>query len=72
MKATLKKLAVEVQYIVDKKGKKTAVILDIKTFKQLLEEIEDVYLGKLAELALSQDPEYVSHKDVLKAISQKK
>ncbi len=29
------------QYIVDSKGKKTSVVLDIKTFMSIIEELED-------------------------------
>ena len=31
------------QYIVDSKGKKTGVVLDVKTFASMVEEIEDLY-----------------------------
>lgn len=31
------------QYIVDEQGNKTAVILDLKVFNKLLEELEDLY-----------------------------
>ncbi len=34
---------VKAQYIVDKDGKKTGVILDIKLFNALLQELEDLY-----------------------------
>ena len=35
------------KYVTDKKGKKTAVILDIKLYRRLLEDLED--LGIFAE-----------------------
>lgn len=31
------------QYIIDEQGNKTAVILDLKVFNKLLEELEDLY-----------------------------
>ena len=37
------------QFIVDNKGKKTSVVLDIKTFKLLVEELEDAYDVRTAE-----------------------
>jgi hypothetical protein len=43
------------QFIVDKAGKKTGVILDIATFEQLMEKLEDLYLGTLAKDALKGD-----------------
>ena len=43
------------QYIIDKAGKKTGVILDILAFEQLLEEIEDIYFGSIAHKALQEE-----------------
>jgi len=43
------------QYIIDKSGKKTGVILDMPTFEQLLEEIEDIYFGSIAHKALQEE-----------------
>ena len=31
------------QYIIDSKGKKTSVVLDMKTFSSMVEELEDLY-----------------------------
>jgi predicted DNA-binding protein len=62
---------IEAQYIVDKTGKKTAVVLDIETFENLLEEIEDIYFGTLAEAALQQEQEYISHEQVKRKIAPK-
>jgi len=31
------------QYIIDSKGKKTSVVLDLKTFTMMIEELEDLY-----------------------------
>ena len=36
------------QYIVDSNGKKTAVILDIRTFERLVDHIEGLYMGFIA------------------------
>ncbi len=59
------------QYIVDKKGKKTAVILNIDSFEKLLEEIEDIYFGSLAKAALEQEEETIPHKTVKHKLSGK-
>lgn len=56
------------QYITDAKGNKTGVILDIKTFNLLLEEMEDMYLGSLAEVALQDASEALSHEDIKKKL----
>lgn len=69
MKSQVKDI-LPLQYITDPKGKKTAVILDIKTFDKLLEKIEDLYLGNLGELALEQDEEFISHEDVKRGLKK--
>lgn len=51
-------------FIVDKTGKKTAVILDIETFQHLIDELEDFYLGIIAQTAKREDAETVSHDKV--------
>ncbi len=60
------------QYIVDKTGKKKAVILDINSFENLLEEIEDIYFGSLAKLALEQEEETIPHEIVKSKMSRNK
>ena len=59
------------QYIIDKAGKKTGVILDIITFEQLLEEIEDIYFAAKAQTALQEKDELISHVEVKKKMSRK-
>lgn len=60
------------QYIIDKAGKKTGVILDILTFEHLLEEIEDIHFGAKAHKALQEEDEFISHADVKKKIARKR
>jgi len=50
----------EVQYITNKDGEKTAVILSIDSFQEILEDLED-----LAVIAERRNELTVSHKDVL-------
>jgi len=45
------------QYIVDSKGKKTAVVLDVKTFTSMVEELEDLYDVIEAEKILAKGEE---------------
>lgn len=59
------------QFIINEKGKKTAVILDIKSFEKLLEEVEDIYLGAISEKALREDGESISHDEVKKKALKK-
>jgi len=56
----LKKLESEVQYITNPDGEKTAVILPIEEFRELLEDIED-----LAVIAERRDEPTVSHDKLL-------
>lgn len=56
------------QYIIDKAGKKTGVILDILVFEQLIEEIEDIYFGAIAHEALSREEKCVPHEEIRKEI----
>jgi peptidoglycan hydrolase CwlO-like protein len=42
------------QYIVDDSGKKTSVILDLKSFNSLIEELEDLYDIRQAEKIISE------------------
>lgn len=60
------------QYIVDKAGKKTGVILDILAYEQLLEKIEDIYFGSIAQKALKEEGKFISHHDVKKKIARKR
>ena len=59
------------KFIVDERGKKTAVVLDIKLYEAFLEEVEDLYLGMLTLQALAQEDELVSHEIVKKSIHKK-
>ena len=57
------------RYIVDDSGKRKEVILDIKTYEKILEELEDYYLGLEAEASFK-DGDFIdffeANKDVLK------
>jgi hypothetical protein len=50
----------KLQYITDKSGKKTAVILPIQEFQELLEDIED-----LAAVAERREEPSISHDELL-------
>ena len=61
----LKKLESEVQYITNPDGEKTAVILPIEEFRELLEDIED-----LAAVAERRDEPTISHDELLAQLKQ--
>ncbi len=54
----------EPQYIIDASGKKTGVILSLDQYEKLIEEIEDMYFGSVAEKAFEQEKEYRSQDEV--------
>lgn len=56
----LKRLESAVQYITNPDGEKTAVILPIEEFRELLEDIED-----LAIIAERRDEPTISHDEVI-------
>ncbi len=60
------------QFIVDQNGKKTAVVLDIKTFESLVDQLEDFYLIAMAKDTINGDDGLVSHEEIKKMISKKK
>lgn len=68
----MKKPMIEIspKYIVDSTGKETEVVLDITTFEQMLEYLEDIYFGIKAEKALAEG-EFVKF-DEIKRKSAKK
>ncbi len=57
-------------YIVDNVGKKIGVILDMVTFDKLIEEIEDIYFGAIAQAALQRETEFLSHDEVKKLFGE--
>ncbi|MFL6332791.1 MAG: hypothetical protein ACJ754_05530 [Pyrinomonadaceae bacterium] len=61
----LKKLESEVQYITNTNGEKTAVIVPIAEFEELLEDVED-----LAAVAERRDEPRVSHDELLAELKQ--
>jgi hypothetical protein len=56
----LKADEIEYQYVTNAAGEKTAVVIPIGTFQQLLEDLED-----LAAVAERRDEETISHADLI-------
>ncbi|OGB84120.1 hypothetical protein A3F66_02905 [candidate division TM6 bacterium RIFCSPHIGHO2_12_FULL_32_22] len=59
------------KFVVDSRGKRTAVILDIVTFEKLLDSAEDFYLGSLAEKELNEETDWVDLEEWEKDIKGK-
>ena len=70
----MKKITIEPQpqFIINKLGKKTAVILDIKTYERIMEQLEDSYLGALAEQVFKHETKYHDLSKVKKKLARKK
>jgi hypothetical protein len=66
------KLTIDPQYLINKAGKKTAVVLDMKTFENILEYVEDDYFGKQAANILLEDDEVLNFRQVNKKTLQAK
>lgn len=64
------KLTIDPQYLINKSGKKTAVVLDIKTFESMLEYVEDEYFGKQAAKLLKEDHEVLDFRKANKKVLQ--
>jgi PHD/YefM family antitoxin component YafN of YafNO toxin-antitoxin module len=61
----LKKLESVVQYITNQSGEKTAVIVPIDDFEELLDDVED-----LAAVAERRDEPTISHDELLAELKQ--
>jgi len=59
------------RYVVDSKGKKTGVLLDIKLFERLLEELEDLYDITKAERIIEKKGKRYTLKEVEQSLSAK-
>lgn len=55
----------QLKYVTNETGEKTAVILPIKEFEELLEDLED-----LAVIAERRDEPTISHKEVIAKLKQ--
>ncbi|KAB2841110.1 MAG: pyridoxine 5'-phosphate synthase [Melioribacteraceae bacterium] len=55
----------KIKYVTDKKGKKTEVILKVKDFEELLEDLQDITI-----VAERRDEQTIAHKDVIKELKQ--
>jgi hypothetical protein len=63
----------ETQFLTDKKGNRTAVLLPIKQYNKLLEKLEDLEDVRLYDEAKREDDGYrISFEDYLKTRERKK
>lgn len=62
MRSKKEPLKIQPQYFLNNAGKKTTVLLDYKTFEQMLERLEDHYLSAQGAKALEEDDEIIDFK----------
>ncbi|MBT3384046.1 MAG: hypothetical protein HN778_09670 [Prolixibacteraceae bacterium] len=60
------------QYITDKKGKKISVILPIREYKKMMEQIEELEDIKLYDKAIESDDEAIPANQVFNEIESKR
>lgn len=63
---------IKTQYVVDSKGKRTGVLVDIKIFERLMEELEDLYDITEAEKIIKKKGKRYTLEEVEKSLSTKK
>ncbi len=57
-----------IQYLYDDTGNKIGVFMNIKTFDELIEQIEDLYLAIRAQKILESETEFISQEEVEKTL----
>lgn len=60
------------QFIIDDHGKKTAVILPIKTYDKLMEELDDIEDVRLFDEARKRKLEFVDANEAFKLVEKKR
>ncbi len=58
------------QFITDDKGKKLAVVLPIKDYNKLMEELEDLEDNKEFEKAMSRKQEFIPFEQAIEEIEE--
>jgi len=60
------------QYITDDHGKKVAVIVPVKDYEKLMDELDELECIKAYDKAKARKQEFIPASDVFKAIEQKR
>jgi len=60
------------QYVTDDHGKKVAVIVPVKDYEKLMEELDEMECIKAYDKAKSRKQEFTPASDVFKAIEEKR
>jgi len=60
------------QYITDDHGKKVAVVVPVKDYEKLMDELDELECIKAYDKAKARKQEFIPASDVFKAIEQKR
>lgn len=60
------------QYVTDNNGKKVAVIVPVKDYEKLLDELDELQCIKAYDKAKARKQEFIPASDVFKAIEKKR
>lgn len=60
------------QYVTDNHGKKVAVIVPVKDYEKLMDELDELQCIKAYDKAKARKQEFIPASDVFKAIEQKR
>ena len=60
------------QYVTDNHGKKIAVIVPVKDYEKLMDELDELQCIKAYDKAKARKQEFIPASDVFKAIEQKR
>lgn len=62
----------DTQYITDKKGRKISVLLPVRKYKKMLEDLEELEDIRLYDQLRSKSPKYIAASKVFRAIDAKR
>jgi PHD/YefM family antitoxin component YafN of YafNO toxin-antitoxin module len=60
------------QYITDNQGKKVAVILPVKDYEKIMDELDELHCVKAYDKAKTRKQEFIPAIEMFKAIEQKR
>ena len=65
-------IEIKERYVIDEKGKRTGVILDIKDYKKILDELEELESIRAYDSAKSSGDEAILFEDAVKEIEHRR
>lgn len=65
-------ISIKGHYVVNEKGKKTGVILDIKDYQRILDELEELESIRAYDVAKASGDEVVSFEQAVKEIERRR